>query len=129
MSARFASPVLSTAVPANPNAPYTSTPSAIATNYAPTSMAAGPPPGLGYPQGLSVGHAGNINVSDLQGDSKVQAPYHTSECFSFASGEGVPGQSTERRAFSAEILPTAVMLNMLSFPLSSSSSTRAAMNS
>ena len=77
-------------------------------NHAPPPMAVGPPPGLGYPQGLAVNHTGQNNVVEPQADhTKAQPPVINSECLSFL-GEGVPGQSTECRAFSAEILPTAM---------------------
>lgn len=112
MSARFASPLLPTAVPANPNTTYPSAPSTVSMNHAPTHMAVGPPPGLGYLQGLPINHAGNNNGAEPPADpSKVQPPLLNSECLSFVLGEGVPGQSTERRAFSAEILSTTMMLN------------------
>ena len=108
MSARFASPVLPLAVPTNPNTTHPSAPSAVGVNHAPPLMATGPPPGLGYPQG-PIGH-GNNNGAEPQADlSKVQPPLVNSECFSFL-GEGVPGQSTECRTFSAEILSTAIIV-------------------
>lgn len=128
MSVRFASPVLPAVVPANPNTTYSLAPPAVSMNLASTHMAVGPPPGLGYPH---VNHAGNNSGAEPPVDSAKFQPPLNSECLPFVSGEGVPGQSTERRTFSAEILPTAVMLNgCIPFPLSSSSFTRCpAMNS
>ncbi|KAG8217254.1 hypothetical protein J3R82DRAFT_5345 [Butyriboletus roseoflavus] len=72
MSARFASPVLPSAVSANPNSAY---PSALGMNYAPPHMANGALPGLAYPQGLPVNHAGNSYGAESQADPlKVQSP-------------------------------------------------------
>ncbi|KAH0830320.1 hypothetical protein J3R83DRAFT_1690 [Lanmaoa asiatica] len=87
MSARFASPVLPSSLPTNPNTSYPSTSSAVSMNHAPPHMSIGPPPGLAYQQGLPVNHAGNGNSTEPQADPlKVQPPILNSECLSFARG-------------------------------------------
>ena len=111
MSARFASPVLPSVLPTNANTTYPSTPSAVGVNHAPPHMPIGPPPGLGYHQGLPINHTGSNNGAEPSADlSKAQPPVVNSECLSFVLGEGVPGQSTEHRAFSAETLSTAMIV-------------------
>lgn len=87
MSARFASPVLPSAVPANLNTTYSSAPSVVGMNHEPHHMAIRPLPGLAYPQDLPVNHTGNNNGALAQADSlKVQPPLLNSECLSFAKG-------------------------------------------
>lgn len=81
MSARFASPMLPSAVSANPNTTY---PSAVGMDHAPPHMAISAPPGLAFPQGLPVNHAGNSNGAEPQADPlKVQPPLLNSEWISF----------------------------------------------
>jgi CCR4-NOT transcription complex subunit 4 len=84
MSARFASPVVSSAIPANPNDTYPTTPSTLGFNHAAPGIAVGPPPGLGFPPGLPINHTGNSNGIELQVDaSRLNPPPLNSECLSF----------------------------------------------
>ncbi|KAF8120954.1 hypothetical protein EV363DRAFT_1438082 [Boletus edulis] len=75
MSARFASPVLPSAVPMDPNTSYPSTPAVVGINHTPSHMTIGAPPGLSHPQGLPDNHTGNNNGAEPQADlSKTQPP-------------------------------------------------------
>jgi CCR4-NOT transcription complex subunit 4 len=97
MSARFASPLLASAVP---EGFHNSAPT-----MSPSQMAYGPPPGLTYPPGISPSPAPSTTHSYVQ-LSNVESQTNVSNHGEFFSlhirGEGVPGQSTstERRAFS-----------------------------
>ncbi|KAF9244240.1 hypothetical protein BU15DRAFT_86156 [Melanogaster broomeanus] len=67
MSARFASPVFSSAVPAHLDGTYPTTLSTEGGSHATSHIA--PPPGLGFPPGLATNHAGNGNGTIPQLDS------------------------------------------------------------
>lgn len=97
MSARFASPVLASAVPEG----YYN----LAPTISSSQVAYGPPPGLTYPPGISPSPAPSASHSrgpPSNVESQTNGSVH-GESFPFhIRGEGVPGQSTstERRAFS-----------------------------
>ena len=98
MSARFASPVVASAVPEG----FQNAASAMSS----FPLAYGPPPGLAYPPGISHDTVPPTNPSHGPSsivESQINGSSTHGELFPLIMrGEGIPGQSmsTERRAFS-----------------------------